>query len=99
MTDSILYLNVVLHLNHEKCVSNELHTAPIKHIGGIWRERINRGLEVYVCVCGEGLQKRSEKAMKDERKEQKKLDRKKKRADMKEGAEGGDTNKAPTDEN
>ena len=28
MTESILYLNVVLHLNHEKCVGNELHIAP-----------------------------------------------------------------------
>lgn len=34
MTDSILYLNVVLHLGREKCVGGELHTAPIKHIGG-----------------------------------------------------------------
>lgn len=32
--------------------------------------------------------------MKDEREEQKKLERKMKRAAMKEGAEGGDTNKA-----
>lgn len=44
MTASILYLNVVLHLNHEKCVGNESHAVPIKHIGGgIWRERVNRG--------------------------------------------------------
>lgn len=34
-----------------------------------------------------GVQERSEKAMKDEREEQKKLERKKKRAAMKEGAD------------
>lgn len=33
MTASILYSNVALHLNHEKCVGNESHTAPIKHTG------------------------------------------------------------------
>lgn len=37
MTDSILYFNVVLHLNHEKCAGNELHT-PIKHIGGFGKK-------------------------------------------------------------
>lgn len=45
------------------------------------------------------MQERRETAMKDQREEQKEQERKKKITDMKGGAKGGDTNKAPTDRN
>lgn len=62
MTESILHLNVVLHLNHEKCVGNELNAAPIKHVGGFGEKEKTTGKQM-----GGGGGKGREEAMKDER--------------------------------
>lgn len=37
MTEFI-YLNVVLHLNHEECAGNEPHTTPMKHFSKFERK-------------------------------------------------------------